>query len=337
MVNVRKIAKEANVSISTVSRVLNSKESVDPELRQRVLRIANEYRYVASGGKRDLMNLALVYLGDVRAGGLLTSPFDIALLQGMATQMGDKQFTLSILDGSEAKYKDETYTQMFHRRGIRGAVLRAIDSAREDCVAIAEEGFPAIVVAERFDNKSVSWLDGNSRGASEEGMRKLVEHGHRKIAICQIDKPDQDHLDRFDAYQAIHQEAGLEVNPEFNFSGGANRELGSDTLRKMMAMEDRPTAVFVTDPLVAVGMLREAQRMKIRIPEQLSVLGFDDSNLRFDTVPVLTAICQDTNQIGVKAIETIIEMVHTEGCPAFQVESPVWLDMQESIGPVPTK
>ena len=82
MATVREIASEAGVSITTVSRVLNNHPRVDPQLKDRVLRIANRTRYVASSGGRGLMNVALVYVGDVTAGLLLSSPFDIALLQG---------------------------------------------------------------------------------------------------------------------------------------------------------------------------------------------------------------------------------------------------------------
>ncbi len=331
MVSVRKIAERAGVSPATVSRVLNSQETVDPALREAVLKIANEYRYFASGGKKDIMNLALVYLGDVSAGGLLTSPFDVGLLQGMAKMMGEKQFTLSILDAREARLPGETYSQMFHRRGIRGAALRTMSGSRDDCIEIANEGFPSIVVAERFDSGDVSWIDGNSTHASKLGVAKLIDLGHTRIAFSAFDKTDQDHSDRYRGYIEAHEQAGLEINPSFSTRLPAERESGAKLLKQLMAMEPRPTAVFITDPLVAVGLLTEAQRTDVDIPGQLSVLGVDDSQIRFDTVPTLTAICQDTIQMGTRITETLVSMIQVSDRQIYRIETPTWLEIHESI------
>ena len=336
MVSVRKIAEKAGVSPATVSRVLNSQESVDPALREAVLKIANEYRYFASGGKKDIMNLGVVYLGNVTAGGLLTSPFDIGLLQGMAKLMSQMQFTLSILDASEARLPGETYSQMFHRTGIRGAALRTMSGSRDDCIEIANEGFPSIVVAERFeDQKDISWIDGNSTMASMQGVAKLISLGHSRIAFCAFDKSDQDHADRHRGYLEAHQNANIEVDPALTIKLPAERESGSVLLKRLLAMEPRPTAVFIADPLVAVGLLTEAQRANVVIPDQLSVLGLDDSQVRFDTVPTLSAICQDALEIGGRVASTLVSMIQSSERQIYKIETPTWLELHESIGPAP--
>lgn len=329
--SVRRIAKEAGVSPATVSRVLNSSNTVDPVVRELVLKIANEQRYVASRGNNRPMNLAIAYLGDVNAGGLLSSPFDIALLQGMAKMMGSKRFTLSFINAPESRLHGESYTQMFHRCGIQGAVLRSMSGYREDCIEIATEGFPSVVVAERFDEPEVSWIDCNSKTASMQGVTKLIEMGHRHIAFSCFDKTDQDHTDRFEGYLEALKANGIEADPSMQIRAAATRESGARLLKRLLAHTPRPTAVFITDPLVALGFLGEAQRTSVKIPEDISVLGFDDSQLRYDSFPKLSAVCQDVEQLGASAAEILSELVASENVAARQVEVSAWIELHETV------
>ena len=333
MATTREIAERAGVSNTTVSRVLNNNPSVDPEIRERVLGTANRMRYVASGGRKDSMDLAMVYVGDVSAGLLLNSPFDIALLRGMSVRMQEHDYNLMIVDARRSKRSDETYTQFFHRKGIRGAILRTMSQSREICEEIMEEGFPAIVVAERFDSPVVNYVDSNSRKASFEGVSHLLEFGHRRIAFCMNDLEDNDHTDRYQAYLQAHQERGVKVDSNLVIRTPASRENGAKLLRRLMALVDRPTAVFVADPPLAMGAFAEATKLGVSLPEQLSILGVDDAEERFDTAPNMAAVCQDTKQVGVVATESLIELIRDADAVPVQHDLDAWLELHPSIGP----
>ena len=335
MATVREIASEAGVSITTVSRVLNNHPRVDAQLKDRVLQVANRARYVASSGGRGLMNVALVYVGDVTAGLLLESPFDVALLQGMAAGMQECGYNLMILDARREKLPNETYTQMFHRKGVRGAVLRCMSDSRAICEAIAEEGFPAVVVAERFESERVSFVDSDSRSASYQGVERLIELGHRRIAICLNNLMDQDHTDRLEAYKLAHADAGLEIDPLLVIQSTASRESGRRLIRRFTAMADAPTAIFATDPEVAIGALSEAQQTGVRIPEQISLLGFDDAEARFNTFPYMAAVCQDTRRVGQEACKHLTQLIVDPERERVGVSLPTWLEVHPSIGPPP--
>ena len=333
MATTREIAEQAGVSNTTVSRVLNNNPSVNAELRERVLDAANRMRYVASAGKRDNMDLAMVYVGDVSAGLLLNSPFDVALLQGMSVKMQDYDYNLMIVDARRSKRSDETYTHFFHRKGIRGAILRTMSQSRETCEAIMEEGFPAVVVAERFDTPYVNFVDSNSRKASFEGVSHLLEFGHRRIAFCMNDLEDNDHLDRYESFVQAHKERGIEIDSNLVIRMPASRENGGKLLRRLMALVDRPTAVFVADPPLAMGAFAEAAKLGVRVPEQLSILGVDDAEERFDTSPNMAAVCQNTKQIGVIASEALLKLIQDPDAVPIQHNLDAWLELHPSIGP----
>ena len=246
-------------------------------------------------------------------------------------QRGD--YNLMILDARREKRVGETYTQMFHRKGVRGAVIRGMSDSRIVCEEIAEEGFPAVVVAERIESGRVSYVDSDSRDASYDGVARLIELGHRRIAIALNDLDDQDHTDRLDAYQQAHTDARLEMDPMLIVRSVANRETGRRLVKRLLALASPPTAVFATDPEVAIGALSEAHQLKISVPEDLSILGFDDADARFDTFPCMAAVCQDTRQVGQEACKSLLTLIEEADHEPIRKTLPTWLETHPSIGP----
>ena len=337
MSSVREIAKRAGVSITTVSRVLNNHPKVNMQMRDRVLTEVNRTRYAAAAGRPDVVNLGLVYIAQASASFMLKSPFDMALLQGMAANMGERNYNLVILDASRDIRREETFTQMFHRRGIRAAVIRGGSRDRDLCIQIASEGFPSVVIADRFDDTGdqakVSFVRSDSKQSSLEGVRHLLSLGHQRIAISLNWNNDDDHTDRYDAYCEALTEKGIEVDSNLVIRSTADRPSGAQLIHRLLALTPAPTAVFITDPHVAVGAMYEALKQGIRIPQQLSILGFDDSDLRLNTFPPMAAVCQDAQQVGAVAAEAAITLLTNPQAPPQRHVLSTWLELQGSVGP----
>lgn len=289
------------MSTATVSRVLNGHPGVSVSARDRVMAVANDRRYIASDGPRKTTNLALVALGGTSLVDLLQSPFEIGVLRGMARAAEDKDFNLMLLDCGRNKRADETHSQMFHRKGVRGAILHGSSSSHATCKDIAEEGFPAVVVAERIEHPGLSWVCGDSGATSRDAMNHLIALGHRRIGVCVNWHDDSDHTDRLQAWRESLAAAGLDAPADLIFRLPAMRDSGVQLLRRWQSLPDPPTAFFVADPMTAVGLLHEAISLGVRIPEQLSVVGFDDGQIRHDTSPVMTSVCQDADECGYRA------------------------------------
>lgn len=338
MSSVREIAKRAGVSITTVSRVLNNHPKVNLEMRDRVLTEVNRTRYAAAAGRPDVVNLGLVYIAETSASFMLNSPFDVALLQGMASEMNQRNYNLLILDASRDVMQGETFTQMFHRRGVRAAVIRGGSRDRHLCAQIADEGFPSVVIAERFgdtgDEAKVSFVRSDSRQASLDGVRHLISLGHRRIAICMNWKNDDDHTDRYEAYTQALTEAGIPVDNALVIRLPAGRQSGMQLVHRLMALNPSPTAIFITDPDVAIGALHEALNQGISIPGQFSILGFDDADLRLDTFPPMAAVCQDARQVGSVAAQAALALLSNPDAPPQRHVLNTWLELRGSIGPV---
>jgi DNA-binding LacI/PurR family transcriptional regulator len=330
MTTIRRVAQKAGVSIATVSRVVNGSTAVAPELRDRVLEAVSRCGYAPTVGRRTAASIALVYTGPFSIG----SPFDAACLDGIVTAMLESDFDLKITHLRRDKIPDETFSQFFFRKGIRGAILRSTSADRDVARMIGDEGFPAVVLGDRFDHPRLAFAYNDSRAASAEGIEHLISLGHRRIAFAANDIDDGDHIDRLEAYRQTLTAHGI-YDQQLEFRIPAHRLDGAQLMRKILSLGTPPTAVFVADPLTACGAVNEAHKLKLKIPEELSVLGFDDSDSRFSVVPTMTAICQDSWELGKRAYELLMQQCEELATSAPTGLGKAWLEINHTTGREP--
>ena len=330
MTTIRKVADKAGVSIATVSRVVNGSNAVAPELRDRVLAAVNRCGYSPSVGRRSDASIALVYTGAFSVG----SPYDLACIEGIIDAMLKSHFDLKITDLRRDKTSKETYSQFFIRKGICGAIVRSTFADRDVARLIGDEGFPAVVMGVRFDHPRLAFAFNDSRSASAEGVEHLISLGHARIAFAANDVDDGDHLDRLEAYRQTLVSYGV-YDPQLEFRVPAHRLDGAQLIRKMMSLNTPPTAVFVADPLTACGAIIEAQKIGLKIPEELSILGFDDSDTRLSVVPAMTAVCQDSRELGKLAYELLLRRCEGLNGGSQEGLGKAWLEINHSTGRAP--
>ncbi len=332
MSTIRKVASEADVSIATVSRVLNNSGAVSEGVRSRVLGTATRLGYGL--GQRSITNfIALAYTG--RAS--LASPYDVAVLEGMAKAADETEFDLAIVRLQSEQRPGETSSQLFQRKGLRGAVLRTTSDTRQICVDLAREGVPSVVVGDRFNDQPVSYVDSESQTTSFQAIEHLIALGHRRIAITASHVPDNDHNERMTGYLQALKAHGIEVDPKLILPVWAMRPLGAQVIRNLMSMCDRPTAIFICDPLLAVGAINQAHEMGVKIPQELSIVGFDDSDVRGSVYPKLSAICQDARQLGYEAMMIVARRILEDVRTPIQKVMPTWLELHQTTGQPPVE
>lgn len=299
MSSVRVIAKQLNLSPATVSRVLNGHPDVGQSTRERVLECISESDYFPRVGRRQSNVIALAYPDEpVRTE---YGSFEPALLAGIMRGLGEQQFDLKLISIRRDKAPNETYTQFFMRKGVRGVVLRCSRHNRQTILRIAQEKFPSVVVAEHFDDTGVNYIRAESYSSSRRALEHLIGLGHRRIALATHNVSDSDHADRRRAYDDALHCAGLPLDHELVFEQPDSLFAGEHTLDAMLSMVNPPTAVFVTNPITTLGVMRRAQERGVQIPRDLSVVGMDDSDIRTHVWPRLTAVCQDAAALGYEA------------------------------------
>lgn len=342
MSTVRAIANRMQVSVATVSRALNNHPEISAETRDRVLKAANEVGYQSSIGKRVMTNIALAYTSQIRF-----TDFDGLILAGMLRGVTEQGFSVTILQIESEKAENETYTQLFMRKGIRGAVLRTMSHSRTVCEAIAHEDFPAVVVAERFDDEKVNYIYSKSGVESRRAIEHLLHLGHRRIAFVMNYREDADHHDRLLAYRAALTAAGIEVDDDLILALPASFESGKVSLNRLLSLPAPPTAIFFADPLPCHGALARAHELGISVPEQLSLIGCDDGQMRTRTWPEMSAVCQDATALGFEAALWLTRRLALAGSeqtkskvgtgPALRKALNSFFEVRGTTGPLPSR
>lgn len=310
MASVRDIAAKSGVSVATVSRALNDLPNVNEETRERVLAVARQMGYVKAPSTPVSNVIALAYPGDaVRAD---YGAFDSALMYGILRGLNAPRYDVTILNIARDRAPRENFTAFFQRKGVRGAILRSFEDSRDVCEAIAEEGFPSVVVADRFDNPKVSFICAESRSDSRRAVEHLIQLGHRRIALGVHYVHDTDHTDRCEGYREALEHNGVAFDPSLLVDLVADMNGGANAIRYLMNLRDPPTAVYFTDPMATLGALNACRELSIQVPQDLSLVGFDDSDLRHHAFPPFTAVCQDASLLGYEAARWIVRRVTGE-------------------------
>ena len=334
MSSVRHIAKKVGVSVATVSRALNNEVGVDPATRERILSVANKSGYSPSVGKRITTVVGLVYPGEpVRPD---YGSFESALLNGILRGVAEQRFDVKLISIQRDKIAGEAYTQFFMRKGVRGVILRTVDAQRRTVIDVASEGFPSIVVADRFDEPQVNFIACDSRDDSRRAVEHLIHLGHRRIALVIHNVSDTDHRDRRDGYAEAHREHGIEVDPSLAVEvHGGSMDGGSAAVTRLLTMPNPPTAVFFTNPLATVGGLRRCHELGVSVPGELSIVGFDDSDTRQHTWPVYATVCQDASMLGYEASLWLTRSLASGDRTPMRLVRPTFLEINKSTARPP--
>jgi LacI family transcriptional regulator len=167
-------------------------------------------------------------------------------------------------------------------------------------------------------------------------MEHLISLGHGRIAFVANDTDDGDHIDRLEAYRHTLTNHHI-YDAQLEFRVPAHRLDGAQLMRKMMSINTPPSAVFIADPLTACGAINEARKLGLRIPEEMSILGFDDSDSRFSVEPTMTAICQNSRELGRLAYDMLVERCEgLDGAPQGGLGK-AWLEINHTTARAPSQ
>ena len=176
---------------------------------------------------------------------------------------------------------------------------------------------------------------GDTAPAIERALEHLVHLGHRKIAIALNVIDDHDHAHRLEVYRRFVDEQGLDFDNRWIIRSPAHYDGGSAALRQAMALPHRPTAVFATDPALGSGICVEALRMGSKLPDELSLIGFDDTAERFGTFPRMSSVCQDAVAMGMEGLQQLLNRLDHRVGPAPRTQVPSWFEPLDSTAPPP--
>lgn len=334
-VTVRAIAAETGLSIATVSRVLNGGDNVASETRQRVAQVVERLGDRAPEPRRRIQPRAARPPVFVRCPYLLTDYFG-HIVTSIAESLALHGQSM-LLDAGDAVVKSAAVRDLpRRRRDACGAILILPPEPRAELEALVARGYPLVVVDPRTAGPSgmVSVSAAHFSGARAV-TRHLIELGHRRIGVITGPPDWRTRDDRVGGHLAALAEAGMLGNPELMRDGEPATKTGVWAGGELLDLRPRPSAVACFNDKVAVGVLAAAAARGLRVPQDVSVVGFDDIDVSRAATPRLTTVRQPLQEMGRTAVTMLLRQLDGHAHEALSMELETRLVIRESTGPAP--
>lgn len=296
------IAKEAGVSIATVSRVLNNEQGVSDEVRRKTLELMEKNGYRPRPNTRRGTRLGVV-MQDAAPD---FDGFFSRVLTGIFAYASEENVETTLIHYRAERNEGVSVAEFLRRKRCNGAVFMA--SASVDAAELVASRIPTVFVANRNPHPSVGFIDCDSYAGALEQMNYLLRLGHRKIGYLSGQLEGYvDHLERLAAYQDAMKSAGLEVRKNWvvDYEPGPSEQSGFNQAKKLLADEPGVTAIFACNDLMAYGAVCACVEAGRRVPEDLSVVGYDDNSTSRFYNPPLTTVRQPLRDMGYEAAKWV--------------------------------
>ncbi|MGW2571967.1 LacI family DNA-binding transcriptional regulator [Streptomyces sp. NPDC001537] len=325
-VTIAYIAESAGVSVPTVSKVLNGKSGVSADTRARVEELINRHGYRKPGGagRSNVVELVFRELKDMWAVEIIRGVERVARRHRVGVMVSEFG-----LHDSAAPAWDDTVAR---RPNCVLSVAQLSEAEREQLTA---KGIPFVVfdpIMELPDD--VPYVGATNWSGGRAATRHLTELGHRRIAMISGPEGQLCCSARLDGYRSAMHAAGLPVDPEIVVHAGLTRDDGYEAARTLLALPERPTAVFAANDLQALGVYQAAREAGLRIPDDLSVVGFDDLPVVAWVDPPLTTVHQPLTEMAMAATELALTLGRGEQAPQAGLEIATTLTVRGSTAPL---
>jgi LacI family transcriptional regulator len=308
MPTIRDVARLANVAPITVSRVINKSGYISDETRVRVEQAIAELEYVPNSLSRSLRfkktdTIALL-VSDI------TNPFWTAMTRGVEDVAGDAGFNVILCNTDESPDKQENYINVLLQKQVDGILVSPAEGSGQELVRrMKKREVPMVAIDRQVEGVHVDVVRSDSEGGAYRLVSYLIEIGHRDIAIINGPLSISTGLQRYEGYRRALLEHG--ITPDERLMGIA--QFRPESGYKMMfdllqRRERRPTAVFAANNFIALGAIRALRDMGLSVPDDISIVGFDELPHTFE-VPFVTVIAQMPYEIGAKAAKLLADLI----------------------------
>ena len=319
MATIKEVARRAGVAVGTVSHLLTGAASVSPERRQRILDVMRELNYQPNDIARSLKLSRTHMLGMVVAD--ITNPFFSQMVRGAEDAAMKHNYLLLTFNTDDQVEREKKIVTVLRTRRVDGALFVVAPSPDRplhvaDLIAL---GTPVVCLDRVPSGISVDSVTVDNKKAAQECVDHLLDLGHRHIAMLTGSLLLETARDRLQGYRRAFERRSLPIDPDLICEGNFRTESGYELTRALLQRPHRPTAIFVSNGLMAIGVLRAIAQANLRCPQEIAVASFDDSDLSEVLNPPLTSVVQPAYEIGYRGVELLLERIQLSKNPGKKV------------------
>ncbi len=329
MTTIREVAQRANVAPITVSRVLNNSGYFSQEIKDRVEAAAAELHYVPNMLARSLRSNRTQTLGLVLSD--ITNPFWTTVARGVEDAASQQGFNVILCNTDEKAAKQAEYLSVLLRKRVDGILLVPARSTPEAVQMIQKQGVQVVVMDRRVPGATVDTVRGSSTQGAYELVAYLLGLGHRRIAMLSGPENVSTAQERVQGGQQAFAMTNQPMAAMTVIYGEFTVDSGYAMTQQAVALTPRPTALFAANNFIAIGALKALRALGLRVPEDISVVGFDDLPASLVVEPFLTVAAQPAYAMGQRATELLLQRISApEATPFQEVSLPTQLIIRQS-------
>jgi LacI family transcriptional regulator len=304
--SVTDVAKLAGVSVGTVSNVLNRPDRVATATRDRVLTAIDDLGFVRNASARQLRSGEISTIGAVVLD--IANPFFTEIARGIEDRLAQDDLTLMLASSDENPDREARYLRLFAEHGVRGVLATPSHGSIDALLALHEKGIPVVLLDHTSPVPELSSVAVDDVSGGELAIEHLLDLGHRRIGFINGPLTLRQCVDRRDGVLRALEARGLEpaeVLVEESVDN-LNADAGDAATQRLLAQEDRPTAIFCVNDLTALGSLRALREAAVVVPEEVAVVGYDDVSFASMLSTPLTSVRQPTHLLGWTAADILL-------------------------------
>lgn len=307
MTTIKDVAREAEVSVTTVSHVLNGTRFVSEDTRQRVQAAIETLRFVPSALARSLKNNRTHTIGTMIPN--CSNPYFGEIVRGIEDACFRAGYTVILCNSDDDPHKQSQYLRVLEEKQVEGVVVVSSGGDAELGATLKEVDTSLVLVDREVEGVAADLVEVDHDRGGYLATRHLLELGHRRIACISGPRALSSSAQRVQGCRRALAEAGLDLPDRWQRECDFTSAGGHAAMRELLAVHPRPTAVFAANDLSAIGAMAAAAEAGLHVPRDLSVVGFDDIPLAEFASPGLTTVSQPKHRLGELAAQLLLERI----------------------------
>ncbi len=329
---IKDIARLAGVAPSTVSRVVTNSPGVGAQTRMRIWKLIEEHNYRPNSVARSLVTQRLRTIGILvplkRGKAFFENPFFADVLMGASEAAAQRNYDVLLYTASREQ------TNVLQERKVDGVLAVGLREDDRLLPHLKNQDMRVVFINREIDDQSLTWVSVDNRQGACKAVLELIRLGHRRIGFIGGPNEMRSGKLRRQGYLDALGERGIDICPDLLTEGNFDEESGLECALKLLSLRPRPTAIFAANDLMAIGALKAAKTLKIKVPNELSLCGFDNIHSCLHTDPPLSTVKMPAFKMGQLACQMMLALLSGGEPEARQILLPTELVRRESMGKI---
>lgn len=309
MTTIKDVAKEAGVSIGTVSNVINGKSSVKEENVFKVMKAIKKMDFNTNMIARALRTKVSESIGLIVPS--ITNPYYPEFVRGVEDQAEKEDLTVFICNSDRDKMKEIKYINSLMKKSVDGFIIMNPQLSSIELDNLESSKFVVIGIDDNITSK-LNIVNASATIGTLQGMELLYSYRHKKIGFLTGVGDTFADINKLKAYNYFLESRDIVYNEQYIYHGDYTWESGYQGGKKLLSLENPPTAIFAANDLMAIGVLKAARDLNLSVPNDVTILGFDDIEMCKYSEPPLSTIHQPKYKIGVEAVKMLVQIMNTD-------------------------